>query len=137
MQYKKTNWTVAEIKELEEFSNEGVKALSSRLNRSEASIKMQASRYGISLRPRFYCIKCGKYSYKPLGPNTGWCDACTYEHYQKKVSMQVKQFRQELKEQEERSIEAKRKRDVAYVLKSREKQKMKNIKNHSLKRGIK
>lgn len=70
-------WTTREIRYLEEHANEGAKAIAEALNRSVESVKWQAGQYGISLRERWYCSRCGNWTFKPLNSKTGWCSACT------------------------------------------------------------
>ena len=70
-------WTMREIRYLEEHANEGSAAIAKALGRSAGAVRIQASHYGISLRKRWHCPKCGHWSCKPLNARTGWCATCT------------------------------------------------------------
>lgn len=72
-----TMWTTREIAYMEEHASEGAQAVAAALGRSAESVRQAASRYGVSLRVRWHCPRCGHVVYSPLSARTGWCEACT------------------------------------------------------------
>lgn len=108
-------WTTREVSYLEAHAGEGVKALSVALERPEGAIRAQARRYGLSLRPRWLCPKCGRVTYHPLSMVTGWCCTCTKESRRSQLEEEVR----ELEEEGRRELEANRARQALYSRKCR------------------
>lgn len=75
------NWTTADIAYLTEHATDGVQALARALGRSETSVKMKASRLGISLMyyaPLAICPRCGRETTKMV-EHQGYCNICKRE----------------------------------------------------------
>lgn len=75
------NWTTADIAYLTEHATDGVQALARALERSETSVKMKASRLGISLMyyaPLAICPRCGRETSRMI-ERQGFCDLCKRE----------------------------------------------------------
>ena len=108
-------WTIAEIQYMEANASQGAAEISAALGRSIASVKMQASRYGVSLRPRSICSNCGHATHKPLSSKTGWCVACTLEWQSQRALEKTLQALTEQEEEQERIAQAERKRNASYV----------------------
>ena len=108
-------WTSRDIHYLEEHAHEGAKEIATALGRSAESVKWQASRYGISLRKRWYCPKCGHWSHKPLSMKTGWCAVCTKESRRATLEEEVREMREEARREREED----RRRQALYAQKNR------------------
>ena len=61
-------WTSSEVRYLEEHAGDGAVAIAEALGKSVTAIEVQAHRYGLSLRKRWLCPKCGRETFKPLDP---------------------------------------------------------------------
>lgn len=77
-------WTTRETALLAAEAWRGLDALTAKLGRSRAAIKTRAHRDGISLRctevpEPVICPACGRATYRPLEPRTGWCATCIAE----------------------------------------------------------
>ena len=70
-------WTSAEIAYMCEHAAEGADAIAEALGRSYSSVAHQAHRYGVSLKRRWTCPRCGRDTGRPLSTVTGWCYSCT------------------------------------------------------------
>lgn len=108
-------WTTREIRYLEDHAFEGAEQIAEALGRSVASVQWQASQYGISLRMRWCCPRCGSWVHKPLSSRTGWCVACTRKDGIARTERDIEQMRRETAE--ERSL--RRMQQAAYARKSR------------------
>ena len=115
-----TPWNTAEIRYLEEHAADGVEAVAEALGRSAESVKQQAKRYGISLRKKWLCPKCGHWSYKPLSSRTGWCAVCTKAERRHRLEQEVRDMEEEVRREQEEN----RKRQALYSKKSRIKKSM-------------
>lgn len=115
-----------DIRYLEEHAHEGAQAIAKALNRSVESVQWQASQYGISLRKKWHCHRCGHWVNKPLNSRTGWCAACTKAEHRQRLELEV----QELAEEVRREQEEERKRQALYARKSRLKQQKNNLKKN-------
>lgn len=113
-------WTIREVHYLEEHGHDGTEAVAAALGRSEGSVKAQARRYGVSLRPRWQCPNCGHVTYRPLSCVTGWCQVCTMAARREQIAAEVADMEEELR----REQAAKRERQRLYSRKSRAKAKM-------------
>lgn len=108
-------WTTRELRYLEEHAQEGAEAIAKALGCSPNAIRIQAHTYGISLRTRWQCPRCGHWVYKPLNPKTGWCATCTKEKRRGAIEEEVRQMEEEaMRERDEN-----RKRQALYSRKSR------------------
>lgn len=109
------NWTSREIRYLEEHAHEGAKAIASALGRSTESVKQQAKQYGISLRRRWHCPKCGLWSFKPLSSRTGWCATCTKAERRIRLEDELWELREEVRRERDED----RRRQAIYSQKNR------------------
>lgn len=108
-------WTTDEIRYLEDHAQEGAAAVAAALGRSTESVKQQAKQYGISLRRRWHCPKCGHWTRKPLNGKTGWCAPCTKAKRRSELEQEVRDMREEvMREQDEN-----RRRQAIYSQKNR------------------
>lgn len=102
------NWTVRELRYLEEHAGDGVEAVAEALGRTACSVKSQAKRYGISLRRTYQCPRCGMRSRSPLSGLTGWCSACTKEQKRARIAEQVRELEEEVARNEREDRERQR-----------------------------
>lgn len=85
------NWTMRDIAYIREHASEGVDAVASALGRSSSSVKMKASRMGISLMryvPLSICPVCGRETTRMI-ERQGHCDLCKRE-------LAIKRHREEI-----------------------------------------
>ena len=108
-------WSTAEIRYLGEHATEGADAVAAALDRSIGSVTQQAWRYGISLRQKWYCPNCCRWSYKPLHSMTGWCASCTKANARQRLACEVRELEEEVRREQEED----RKRQALYSKKSR------------------
>jgi hypothetical protein len=94
------NWTTDEIRYMEEHAGEGAAAIAEHLNRTVISVKVQASRQGIFLTPRWRCPNCGCLTAKPLNAKTGWCANCTMEARREQIAKDVRELEDEVARRE-------------------------------------
>ena len=109
------NWTTDEIRYMEEHAGEGAASIAEHLNRTVISVKVQASRQGIFLTPRWRCPNCGCLTAKPLNARTGWCANCTMEARREQIAKDVRELedevaRRERNEQARQALYSKRSR---------------------------
>lgn len=109
------NWTTDEIRYMEEHAGEGAASIAEHLNRTVISVKVQASRQGIFLTPRWRCPNCGCLTTKPLNAKTGWCANCTMEARREQIAKDVRELedevaRRERNEQARQALYSKRSR---------------------------
>lgn len=116
-------WTTREIKYLEEHAGDGAAAIAAKLGRSKASVEKQAGRYGLSLRKRWHCPKCGHSTSKPLSNKTGWCAVCTMQQRREGIAEEVRQMEEEVRREESE----KRARQRLYSRKNRAKKKLESM----------
>lgn len=90
------NWSTDEIRYMEEHAGEGAAAIAEHLNRTVISVKVQASRQGILLTPRWRCPNCGCLTAKPLNAKTGWCANCTMEARREQIAKEVRELEDEV-----------------------------------------
>ena len=90
------NWTTDEIRYMEEHAGEGAASIAEHLNRTVISVKVQASRQGIFLTPRWRCPNCGCLTAKPLNAKTGWCANCTMEARREQIAKDVRELEDEV-----------------------------------------
>lgn len=114
------NWTTDEIRYMEEHAEEGAAAIAEHLNRTVISVKVQASRQGIFLTPRWRCPNCGCLTAKPLNAKTGWCANCTMEARREQIAKDVRELEDEVARRE-RNEQA---RQALYSKKSRLRKKL-------------
>lgn len=75
------NWTMRDIAYIKEHAPEGAEAIANALGRSSSSVKMKASRMGISLMryvPLSICPVCGRETSRMI-ERQGFCDLCKRE----------------------------------------------------------
>ena len=100
---------------MEEHAGEGAASIAEHLNRTVISVKVQASRQGIFLTPRWRCPNCGCLTAKPLNAKTGWCANCTMEARREQIAKDVRELedevaRMERNEQARQALYSKRSR---------------------------
>lgn len=112
---------------MESHANEGAQAVADALGRSVRSVECRASRYGISLRKRWICPKCGLPTYSPLSPRYGWCETCCIERTKAGRLQKNQAMRAEVKAEKARLTEAKRARQAVYADTNRRKNELHRI----------
>ena len=117
------NWTTDEIHYLEEHAGDGAKEIASALGRTEASVRKQAARYGISLRRRWLCPRCGMVTFRPLSARTGFCSNCTKELRRERIADEVRDMEEEARRQQKED----RERQRLYSRKNRAKKKLEEM----------
>ncbi|MBR0403795.1 MAG: hypothetical protein IJI68_01025 [Eggerthellaceae bacterium] len=120
-------WTQAEEDYLRSHAGSGAAAIAEALGRTVASVKVHASRMGVSLVVRYHCPRCGRNTYRPLTKWTGWCRSCSIEESAGKAALKNRQIRREIAEEEVRIREAERRRQAIYSDTDREKKKLRKI----------
>lgn len=103
---------------------DGAEKIARKLGRSVHSVETQASKYGISLRKRYHCPKCGFHSFVPLSASTGWCRSCTLRASREKAESVNRELRKELAEEQRRIEEAEQKRQKIYADSDRKRKKL-------------
>lgn len=89
-------WTTSELQYLELHACEGAEAIAKALGRTTESVRQQAKQYGISLRRRWTCPRCGTMSFRPLSTRTGWCSVCTKRERRHAMERQLQDMREEI-----------------------------------------
>lgn len=101
-------WTSSEVRYLEEHAGDGAEAIAEALGKSVTAIEVQAHRYGLSLRKRWLCPKCGRETFKPLSSRTGWCVSCTREQRAAEIAEQVRAMEEEVRREDKANKERQR-----------------------------
>lgn len=101
-------WTSSEVRYLEEHAGDGAVAIAETLGKSVTAIEVQAHRYGLSLRKRWLCPKCGRETFKPLSNRTGWCVSCTREQRAAEIAEQVRAMEEEARREDKANKERQR-----------------------------
>lgn len=101
-------WTSSEVRYLEEHAGDGAEAIAKALGKSVKAVKNQAMRYGLSLRKRCLCPKCGRETFKPLSNRTGWCVSCTREQRASEIAEQVRAMEEEVRREDKANKERQR-----------------------------
>lgn len=101
-------WTSSEVRYLEEHAGDGAAAIAEALGKSVTAIEVQAHRYGLSLRKRWLCPKCGRETFKPLSSRTGWCVSCTREQRAAEIAEQVRAMEEEVRREDKANKERQR-----------------------------
>lgn len=101
-------WTSSEVRYLEEHAGDGAEAIAKALGKSVKAVKNQAMRYGLSLRKRWLCPKCGRETFKPLSNRTGWCVSCTREQRAAEIAEQVRAMEEEVRREDKANRERQR-----------------------------
>lgn len=101
-------WTSSEVRYLEEHAGDGAEAIAKALGKSVKAVKNQAMRYGLSLRKRWLCPKCGRETFKPLSNRTGWCVSCTREQRASEIAEQVRAMEEEVRREDKANRERQR-----------------------------
>lgn len=113
-------WTMRELEYLRDHADDGASVVARRLNRTIRSVYDQASRYGISLRRRWACPRCGSRVTRPLDPRTGWCRACSMEVRRRELEERTR----EMEEEAEREEAERKARQALYARRSRIKRRL-------------
>lgn len=93
-------WTSSEVRYLEEHAGDGAVAIAEALGKTARAVEVQASKYGLSLRRRWICPRCGRQTFKPLSSRTGWCVSCTREQRASEIAEQVRAMEEEVKRED-------------------------------------
>lgn len=101
-------WTVKEIRYLENHAGDGASEVAKALGKTVNAVKLQASKYGLSLRRRWLCPKCGRETFKPLSNRTGWCVSCTREQRAAEIAEQVRAMEEEVRREDKANKERQR-----------------------------
>lgn len=101
-------WTSSEVRYLEEHAGDGAAAIAEALGKSVTAVEVQAHRYGLSLRKRWLCPKCGRETFKPLSNRTGWCVSCTREQRASEIAEQVRAMEEEVRREDKANKERQR-----------------------------
>lgn len=101
-------WTSSEVRYLEEHAGDGAAAIAEALGKSVTAVEVQAHRYGLSLRKRWLCPKCGMETFKPLSNRTGWCVSCTREQRAAEIAEQVLAMEEEVRREDKANKERQR-----------------------------
>lgn len=122
-------WSSSEIGYLEQHAGEGAQAVADALGRSISSVTHQAHKWGISLRVRHVCPKCGHATRSPLSPKTGWCVACNLEMHRDRAIEHDAAIRREVEAEERRIRSLERDRQRLYSSTCRQKKKLQNLRD--------
>lgn len=117
-------WTVSELRYLDENAQDGAAEIAKALGRSVSSVKVQASRRGLSLAVSWICPRCGMRARAAPNAATGWCPACTKAARRERIQREVA----ELEEQVAREEDENRKRQALYAKRYRLRKKSKSMK---------
>lgn len=120
-------WKQWEIDYLYRHAGEGVDAVAKSLGRTPASVRNQASSYGISLRHSHICERCGHVTHSPLNPVNGWCRACSLEASRDKAAKANAQIRAEVEAEEKRLQTITRERQAYYASTHRYKKRLRKL----------
>ena len=116
-------WTVSELRYLDENAQDGAAEIAKALGRSVSSVKVQASRRGLSLAVSWICPRCGMRARAAPNAATGWCCACT-----KAARRRIEREVAELEEQVAREEDENRRRQALYAKRYRLRKKSKSMK---------
>lgn len=120
-------WHQWEMTYLFEHATDGVVAIAERLGRSEASVRNQASRYGVSLRRSYTCTRCGRVTFTPLHPTKGWCRLCCLEYSRDKAAKARATIEAQYQREERKAQELERQRQAHYAATHRYKKKLQKL----------
>lgn len=107
-------WKQHEVAYLFDHATDGAEAIAEALGRTVRSVEVQASRYGVSLRPRWLCPRCGRSVFTPLSMRTGWCKACSINESKDSAAIANRKARFELREERSRIRKAEQERQALY-----------------------
>lgn len=113
-------WTTREVRYLRDHAGEGSKVVAEALGRTRDSVEWQARNIGVSLRRRWECPHCGRWTFRPLNRANGWCIECTKELHMSELAAQADAMREEAA----REVRNNRERQRQYSAKSRAKKKL-------------
>lgn len=124
MSYRWKQW---EIDYLFFHAGEGLEAIAQRLGRTQASVRNQASSYGVSLRRTHLCERCGQITHSPLNPRNGWCRACNLEASRDRAAEANAKIKAEVAAEERRLESIARERQAYYASTHRYKKKLSKL----------
>lgn len=107
-------WRQWEVTYLHDHAGYGAQSIADRLGRTVQAVERQASRYGVSLRRRWYCPKCSREVYSPLSEWSGWCRRCSIAESKDRASVNNRRVRAELQEERRKVRQAERERQALY-----------------------
>ena len=120
-------WTEREEAYLQGHASDGAQAVADALGRTVPSVKVHASKMGVSLCQRWHCPKCGKYTYRPLTKWSGWCRKCSIEASADTAALKNRQIRKEITEEKEAIRKEERRRQMIYSDTDRQKKELRRL----------
>lgn len=120
-------WKQCEIDYLYNHAGEGLQAVAEGLGRTDASVRNQASRYGVSLRHSHICERCGHITHSPINPRNGWCKSCSLEASRQRAREANAKIRSEVEEESRRIANIERERQAYYASTHRYKKKLRKL----------
>lgn len=119
-------WKRAEVEFMFCHAADGAEYIAERLGRSVHSVECRASRYGLSLRKRWFCPNCGQPSYSPPS-RQGWCQTCAVDLSREKAAEKNHAIRAEIAAEKARIRAAKRERQRIYSMNDRRKNELRRL----------
>lgn len=120
-------WTRREEAYLSDHAGDGSRAVAEALGRSTASVKVHASRLGISLRLSTICPRCGHVTHSPLVKWSGWCRKCSVDESADRAALKNRRVRAEIEEERRRILDAERRRQAIYSDTDRKKNELRRL----------
>lgn len=120
-------WTRREEAYLCGHAGEGSKAIAAALGRSVGSVKVHASRLGVSLRLSTICPRCGHVTHSPLVKWSGWCRKCSVDESADRAAERNRRVRAEVDEERRRIQDAERRRQAIYSDTDRRKNELRRL----------
>ena len=114
---------------MEVHAHNGAKAIAIALGRSVRSVECQASKFGISLKRRWYCPRCNCFTFTPLSIRTGWCRVCTVEHSKERTAIRNREARQQLEKERRRLESLEKERQALYSDTERRRKEINRLRN--------
>lgn len=119
-----SRWRTWEITYLHDHCNDGAEAIAEHLGRTISSVQVMASRLCVSLRPSWYCPRCGHVTYMPLSTRTGWCRGCTVDEQRRHAQDENVRIRALVAAEEARVDKALKARQAVYSDTTRQRAKL-------------
>ena len=120
-------WKPAEEKYLEDHAGDGARAIAEALGRTEIGVAVHASRIGVSLRKRWLCPRCNRWTYSPLVGWSGWCRKCSIDESADRAAIRNREIRREVEEEKRKVDEAMRRRQAIYTDTDRKKGELRRL----------
>jgi len=123
-------WKAKEEEYLVAHAADGADSVAAALGRSVASVKVHASRMGVSLAVRHHCPRCGRWSYTPLSVRTGWCRKCSVEASADSAAERNREMWEEVAREREAVEREEKRRQALYADTARKKRELKEIRRN-------